>query len=231
MPDPSYRLNRPVLTKPNKRYHVLTALLILIAIAAVFGVVIALTSLKKLDKAQTSSPRSKTTILHYSGPPTYTFKSEYFGFSDSNKWVFAANDSTANKFTYLLYSEGVPARSLTVYVNQTPLYDALANSMALPVQVVNENSFSIGSISAPCSTLYGSAPKVIKPVSMSGTSFICVPDSPQYTIIVGRIGGNYNLTLTRANGQTADYIIMYHDLSVNPDPSAFLYLIKSFKAI
>lgn len=160
------------------------------------------------------------------------FRSSYFEFSDTEKWVYAPNDSTANKITYLLYESGVPAHSLTVYVNQTPLQYDLAVTRALPVQIKNGNTFSVGAISPLCNTVYKPTdPKVIRSASLSGTTILCVPDSPEYLVAVGQIGGDYNLTLTRSDGETANYIIIYHNLSIDPDPSPFLRIMKTFKAL
>lgn len=172
--------------------------------------------------------------------PTYTqridgpqlFRSSYFEFSDTSTWIYAPNDSTATKLTYLLYEDGVPAHSLTVYVNQTPLQPNLAVTRVLPVQIKNGNSFTIGSISAPCSSQYSATDlKRIRTLSISGTSMLCVPDSPQFSVVVGQVGGNYNLTLKRSDGQLANYIIIYLNLSVNPDPSPFLRIMQTFQAL
>jgi hypothetical protein len=230
MANPSYRIDRQTHSEHHRRYHFLNLALFLIVIAIIVGIVVAVTSLEKLGNASSKSAKSQTLIQHFAG--ARTFKNAYFEFSDTNDWQYAANDSTSNKIVYLLYADGVPARSLTVYVNQTPLQYNLATSYVLPVQIINSNTFSEGAVSAPCSSLYGPADrKVIKTVSLSETSFLCVPDSPQYTISVGQVGGGTNLDLMRSNGQATNYIIIYHDLSVTPDPSPFLNVIKTFKAL
>ncbi len=160
-------------------------------------------------------------------------KSAYFEFSDTQAWSYAPGDSTATELTYLLYEGGLPVHSLTVYINQTPLNSDLAVTRVLPVQIKNGNALMLeGDISQPCSSLYGpSDPKRIKQVSLEGTDFLCVPDSPQFSTVVGQVGGNYDLSLKRADGRTANYIIIYHNLSVDPDPSPFVRIMRTFQAL
>jgi hypothetical protein len=167
------------------------------------------------------------------------FKSTYFEFSDTEKWVFDAHDSTANSFTYIIYQNGSQpgpsgdaADTVTVFVNQTPIQDELAVTHVLPVQIKDDNAFIVGSYSEACGSTYG--PKDlqrIKTISLSGTSMLCVPDSPEFTAEVGQIGGNYNLTLKRNNGQDANYIIIFKDQTYNTNPTPFLKFLNNFQAI
>jgi hypothetical protein len=225
-----YQINQPVHEVRHRRYRRWTRLLLFLLLVCVAAVAILAFYLFHYQHAGDKSAIGANYSQKIAGPQT--FKSSYFQFSDTSNWVYAPNDSTANKLTYLLYEAGVPAHSLTVYINQTPLQTDLAVTRALPVQIVNGNAFSVGSLSAPCSTAYApAAPKVIKPVLIGGTSILCVPDSPEYLVAVGQQGGDYNLTLKRSDGETAQYIIIYHNLSIDPDPSPFLRIMQTFKAL
>lgn len=158
--------------------------------------------------------------------------SSYFQFGSMASWSFAPNDSTSHKLTYLLYEAGVPAHSLTIYIDQMPTQDDLATTHLLPVRIANDNSLTVGQLSANCNGLYkASDPKVIRPVQLDGAGMLCVPDSPQYSAVVSQIGSDYSLRLKRQNGQLATYIIIYRNLSVNPDPTVFLRAMSSFKAL
>lgn len=172
-------------------------------------------------------PAFTTTIA---GPTVY--KSKYFEFSDTAKWVYAPNDSTANETTFLQYHGGVLADSISVYVNQLPSIEELPATYVLPVQIKNQNSFIVSQISSQCSSVYLSTDKKLtKKVLIDGTNMICYPDSPEYHVIAGQIGGDYNLTLKRSNNQLAKYIIIYKDLSTSPQDLPFVNFLATFKAL
>jgi hypothetical protein len=226
---PLYKINQAVKNFPRRRYQRRLRRLV-IALLLFMGVVGAV--LYGLSRQTHNSKPATGGLSHQNVAGPQTFRNQYFEFSDTNKWVYAPNDSTANKLTYLLYQQGLPVHSLTVYVNQTPLQNDLAVTRVLPVQIVGASSFSVGTMSDPCSSLYKPTDlKRIKLVSLSATSFLCVPDSPQYSAVIGQTGGDYNLSLKRSNGSTAHYIIIYRNLSVDPDPTAFLNIMKTFKAL
>ena len=231
MAEPGYQINRPIHAAHRRRYHRRSLLLAIVLL--VFGAIVAFViyDFYHLKHQNNKQPVGVTYRQNIAGPQTFT--SSYFQFSDTSKWVYAPNDSTATKLTYLLYASGLPAHSLTVYVNQTPLQDDLAVTRVLPVQVKANNSFTLaGDISVACGSLYQPTDlKRIKTVSLSGTSLLCVPDSPQFSVVVGQVGRDYNLALKRSDGQTAQYIIIYRNLTVSPDPAPFVRIMKTFKAL
>jgi len=230
MTRPEYQFNHSDHIKRRRRYRRRSFLATLFFLAVAVAVGALAYNLYNLSHV-TGRPVGAT--YHQTIGGQVTTKSAYFQFSDTQAWSYAPGDSTTTELTYLLYEGGLPVHSLTVYINQTPLDSNLAVTRVLPVQIKNGNSFMFeGDISPPCSTLYGpSDPKRIKQVSLEGADFLCVPDSPQFSTAVGQVGGNYELSLRRANGQTANYIIIYHNLSVNPDPSAFVRIMKTFQAL
>jgi hypothetical protein len=230
MPEPAYQINQPIQATHQRRYR--RRSLLLTVILLVFGAVTAFViyDFYHLKHQNNKKPVGVTYEQQIAGPQTFT--SSYFQFSDASKWVYAPNDSTANKLTYLLYASGLPAHSLTVYVNQTPLQDDLAVTRVLPVRLKNNNSFTIGSISVTCGSLYQPTDlKRVRTIALGGTSMLCVPDSPQFSVIVGQVGADYDLPLTRSGGEVAHYIIIYRNLTVDPDPTPFLRIMKTFKAL
>lgn len=230
MAEPIYKIDvliPPIHRRRYKRRLFVAILAILLVIAAAIGIAYDIKHTSAEDNHKSVGATFTQTIA---GPQT--FRSAYFQFTDSSTWVYAANESTSNKLTYILYEAKLPAHSLTVYVNQTPLQSDLATTRVLPVKTVNGNSFSIGEISDPCSTLYKPTdPKSIHNVFLSGTNMLCVPDSPQYSVILGQIGGNYDLLLRRSDGELAQYIIIYNNLTVDPSPAPFLRIMQTFKAL
>jgi hypothetical protein len=231
MSDPIYSIKYSAQNKHKRIYRRSSFILAIFLLVILILVVLFLINLGHISSNGSSkSVIGNAYIQKFAEPQTFT--SEYFQFTDNEKWVYAPNDSTSNKITYLLYQSGVLAHSLTVYVNQTPLQDDLVVTRVLPVQITGGNSFIIGSISQTCGSTYAAnIGKVIKNVVLENSSFLCVPDSPEYTVIVGQVGANYNLSLKRADGETANYIIIYHNLSVNPNPMPFLSIMRTFKAI
>jgi hypothetical protein len=230
MSKPIYKVDQPFHIAHRRKYRRNSSILFTVFLAVCIAIGIFIYSIDRLNDAPFKKSVGATFTQTIAGPQT--FRSPYFQFSDTEKWTFAPNDSPANIYTWLLYENGVPAYSLTVYINKTPLQYNLATTYVLPVRIKNDNSFTIGAISQPCGSLYTSADlKHIKMVQLSGTNMLCVPDSPQYTVQVGQIGGDYNLMLKRNNGQVLNYIILYHDLSVDPDPSPLLRIMSSFQAI
>jgi hypothetical protein len=229
MSKPFYQVNQPIKLENKRHYRFINSIIIVIIVTTVAVVSYLLLNINHINNPTVKSARGVTLTQRIGGSKTFT--SKYFEFSDTNDWLYAPNDSTPSMITYLQYHDGVVARSITVYVNQTPLQLNLATTRVLPVNILNDNSFSTTDISQTCGSLYGSAPKVDKPVSMNGTNFVCVPDSPEYLVIAGQINGSYNLRLKRANGQLANYIIIYHDLSTDPNPQPFLDVMQTFKAL
>ena len=130
-----------------------------------------------------------------------TFFSDYFQFQDTDSWVFDKNNSTATKLTYHKFRKNVMEAELVVYINQVPIPLYLATPRVLPVRIVNSNSLVATSVSDPCGNTYakGELHKV-KEVNIGFTTMLCDPDSPQYYVQLGEVGGNYQLGMKRANG-------------------------------
>ncbi|MFI5271224.1 MAG: hypothetical protein ACHQT9_04225 [Candidatus Saccharimonadales bacterium] len=230
MSHPDYIIDKPVKTKRQKRYRRVSYVFALVLL--IFIIIVGVIIYDILHLKGSSSKKSVGAEIHQTIAGPQTFKSAYFQFSDNAKWVFAPNDSKPNKFVYLSYVGGVPVHSLSVYINTTPIQSDLATTNVLPVQIKNDNSFVESSLSANCNTVYvPSDLKHIKTKSISGTSMLCVPDSPQLSVMVGQIGGDYNLILKRENGQTARYIIVYHNLSIDPDPATFIRIMSTFQSL
>jgi hypothetical protein len=230
MADPTFNVDYSVHEIKRKRYKRRLKL-----VAFIFVLLICIFILLFYELRRTNNDSSKNQIgpsyVHQVGGATL-FKSTYFQFSDTNPWVYSPGDSTPTKITFLLFEDNVPAHSLTVYVNQTPLQYELAVNHALPVQLKNDNSFTVGNLSDNCDSLYKPTDlKRIRTLAINGTNILCVPDSPQYTAVVGQIGGDYNLALKRSNGEMANYIIIYQNLSFTPDPTPFLNIMKTFQAL
>lgn len=160
-----------------------------------------------------------------------TFRSPYFQFRDTGKWVLDQN-STSQKFIYSKFQGLLPQHQLIVYVNQVPIPRFLAVSRVLPVRIVNGNSFNVTSVSSHCGSTYGpQEPHRVKTVSINEANMLCDPDMAQYTVILSQINGDYQLHLQRLDGTPVTLIITYLDGTLAPEPSTLLRLANSFQAL
>ncbi len=225
-----YQVDRSVYAAQRRRYRRRVRLATIAILAVVLAAAAVAYNLYGPPHTSGKSAAGPTYTQRIAGPQL--FRSSYFEFSDSSTWVYTSYDSTATMLTYLLYESGVPAHSLTVYINQTPTQDDLAVNHVLPVQIKNGNSFTVGSVSPACDSQDPNASsESIHTMTLSGSSIICRPDSPQFSMVVGQVGGNYNLSLRRSDGKMANYIIVYHNLTVNPDPAPFVRIMQSFQTL
>lgn len=229
MTEPAYQIDHPHRQLHRRHYRRrILPLLLLLFIILVTGIIF-WRNLSRQNRAE-HAVIGATSHRTIAGPQT--FRSTYFQFSDTATWEYDKRDSTPTKFIYLSYVGGLPAHLVTVYVNQVPPDGDLATTRVLPVTIRGGNAFDVGKVSDLCNTQYmAGAPKLIRLVSISGTNMLCVPDSPQYTLAVGQVGGDYHLTLRRQDGQAAQYIILYHNLTVTPSPTDFLRIMKTFQAL
>ncbi len=161
-----------------------------------------------------------------------TFKSPYFEFQDTGKWVLDQKNSTPTKFTYIkFHGEDVRAQ-LIIYIDETPIPLNLASSRVLPVRVVGYNSLDATSISGRCLDQYqaGELHKV-KIVNIDGANMLCDPDSSAYTIVLAEINGDYKLNLKRTDGTPLQAVVTFRDVTLDPKPDSLLQIAKTFKTI
>ncbi len=159
-----------------------------------------------------------------------TFRSTYFQFDDYGDWAPLASNSTPTKFYFYKRQGKLVEHELIVYVNEEP--PNLTASRALPITISVDGHFSPQDLTDHCQTKYG--PNELHkphPVSIGNTVVPCDPETPQFSVIFGQVGSNYVLNLKRPNGQTAKYIVVYRDLTVDPTTRTLLQIAKSFRTL
>ncbi|OGL24625.1 hypothetical protein A2884_02470 [Candidatus Saccharibacteria bacterium RIFCSPHIGHO2_01_FULL_48_12] len=160
------------------------------------------------------------------------FKSPYFRFSDTGKWVYSKVDSKENEYVYYKYRGLDIEHRLTVYVNKVPIPDYLAASRALPVRIVNGNSLDAANVSGPCVGKYGvSELHKVKVVSVEGADMLCDPDTPQYSVALAEISGDWRLDMERPSGEPVQFVITYRDYRLDPDNTSIRGVAGSFTAL
>lgn len=159
-----------------------------------------------------------------------TFTNDYFEFQDTGTWVLDKNNSTADKLVYHKFNKNVLQAEMIAYLNQDPIPLYSAVPRALPIRIVNDNSFQTTNVSDPCVSQYakGELHKV-KEVQINSATMLCDPDSPQYFVILAEIGGDYHLHLKRSNGTPIEFVITYKDLGLDPRQDSIINIASSFK--
>lgn len=220
-----------VYKKPVRRSHYSSfrryLLMVVVLIAAFGGVGFFIYSgLQNNDKA---SPLSAAETTEITGNMR-TFTNDYFEFQDSGSWVLEKNNTTSQRIVYHKFRKNVLEAELIAYINQDPIPLYSAVPLALPVRLLNDNSFEVTNVSSPCVGQYakGELHKV-KEVSINGAKMLCDPDSPQYFVILSEINGDYHLHLKRPSGAPIEFVITYKDLGLDPQSDSLINIASSFK--
>jgi len=222
-----------VYKKPVKRSHYSSfrRYLLLISAFIIAAGVIAFFIYSGLRNNKDASPVSAVQNTEITDNKT-TFTDTYFQFQDTGTWVVDKNNSTPQKRVYHKFRKNVLEDEMIIYENQVPIPLYLAVPRVLPVRIVNNNSFQATSVSAPCVSQYakGELHKE-KEVIIDNATMLCDPDSPQYSVVLGEINGDYQLDLKRPNGTPIQFVITYKDLGLAPQPDSLLNIASSFKTL
>ncbi|MBA3757478.1 hypothetical protein H0X09_01270 [Candidatus Saccharibacteria bacterium] len=204
---------------------------ILLALVIVIGLGVGFFFYDKYRNDNQKRPVSQARVTEVSSV-LKTFRSGYFQFKDTGNWVLTQKESTESKFIYYKYRGLLVEHQLIVYVNQIPIPLYLAAGRALPVRIVNSDSFDVTSVSEPCGKSYeqGELPKV-RSISINQATILCSPDTPLYSVVLAEIGGDYKLNLRRSDGSPAQLIITYRDLTLDPKQDTIKNIARSFQTL
>jgi hypothetical protein len=159
-----------------------------------------------------------------------TFTNDLFQFQDNGTWVIDKNNTTKDKIVYHKFNKNVIQAEMIVYINQDPIPLYSAVPRALPLRIVNDNSFQATNVSDPCIGQYAKGePHKVKTVQINNATMLCDPDSPQYFIIFAEINGDYHLHLKRPNGTPVEFVITYKNVDLDPRPDSVVGVASSFK--
>lgn len=205
------------------RLVVITTILLCLTVAAI---------LIDLARSDGANPQPSLVENIQITDTTNTFKTAYFQFQDSGKWVLNKRESNDNKFVYYKYRGVQPQYQLIIYRNQVPIPLYLATSRVLPVRIVNSNSLDITNVYGPCVSQYkpGDLHKV-KTVTIQGAKMLCDPDTPQFSVVVAEVDGDWRIKLQRHNGTPVTFVITFRDLTPNPGPDTLLRVADSFQSL
>ena len=163
---------------------------------------------------------------------TNTYITSYFQFQDTGKWVLDKNSSTPNTFHYLKYRGQVLENQLIIYVNHEPPSGDIATLRVLPVRIAGNETFETTGVSDPCGNQYAKGEShAVKIVTINGASMYCDSDTPLYSVVISEIGGDYHLNLRRPDGSSTKFIIVYRDMTLQPNSNSLLKIANSFKVL
>jgi hypothetical protein len=206
----------------RRRFVIIFALILALAITAL---------IIDLIRSDSSKPETSAVENVAVGDGLTTYKTDYFSFQATGKWVLNKKDSTKTKYSYFKYLGVQPQYQLTVYVNEDPIPLYSAVSRVLPVRLVNDNSFDITSVYGPCGNTYNSGElHNVKEVILRGARMLCDPDTPQYSVVLSEVGGDWHLDMNRNDGTSTKYVIIFRDLTLDPDGGPLNQVANSFKA-
>ncbi len=156
------------------------------------------------------------------------FKTQHFQFQASKKWIFVANESTDTKFVYRYLRETLVEHALTIYVNDPSEKDS-ASRLLLVSQT--EASLKAGELSEHCKTLLPKDARNVKQqANFKGATFMCTPDSQEYSIVLGMNGQDASaLRLKRPDGSDVTYSIVYQNLTISPNTREIYDIAGSFQ--
>lgn len=212
------------------RFKSRLSLSLVVALALTAVTVIVVLDLRR--SAQTDTPQVSAAIDEEITGAMTTFNSPYFQFQDSGKWVLSKRDSTPAKFVYYKYKGLEIQHRLTIYINEVPIPLDLAVGKVLPVRIVNNTSLDVTDVAGPCVSAYkpGELHKV-KTVTIQGAEMLCDPDTPQFSVVLAEVGGDYRLNFQRADDSAVQFVITYRDMRLDPSPETIRRVAGSFKAI
>lgn len=158
----------------------------------------------------------------------------YFQFQTSEKWRAIANETKDGHYVYRQYSGPLVEQEFVVDVNRVgeEVLALVQTTRVLPVSATETGNLKLeGNVSDHCKK---SVPKETdhtqQIVKISQVSFACNPDSTNYIVVIGVIGGTNVITLPRLNGTTATYKLTYKNVSAQPNARDLDDMVETFEA-
>jgi hypothetical protein len=163
------------------------------------------------------------------------YRTEFFQFQAPSEWVLISSESTDKKFVYLKKSETQISQKLEIYVDR-PKIDKEADfklTRVLPVETSSLGTITKQStVSSHCKESFpDDGNRDARRVTHADVSFVCNPDSAQYTVLVGEAGGSEQLSFVMNNGREINVVMVYSDLTAYPGTGDLLNIVSSFSVL
>lgn len=179
------------------------------------------------------SPVSGRSINKGRFDPSVTFTTDWFTFTVPNNWEEASDLHKPNQYYIFREKNGADTTGLvTVYINKPTMYYIDYFTRVFPVAVVDGNSLEPGELQPHCKTVFTKDQKITPTiVTQAEVEFKCWPDGANFYAVAGEIGGDTAISMTRKNGDKADYLITYTNTAFTPYESSFEKVLKTFQAL
>lgn len=228
MSDDNYRLghsykSRHKLLKHSKWFAVGLLLAIPVLIAGMIFTGVILIS----PKAAQPTSDVQTSLQ---APSIKVFRSSYFQFQTGKSWSEDAKETSDNKYVYRSYRGPLLEHELTIYVNaEAPEFDVVR---VQPVKPKDNGTFEVTEgISEHCQLALPEGQRNrIQTVSFNGVTIPCRADGTNFDVVVGEIGDDPYILLKRPDGSTAQYLIIYKDLTATPTGQELNRIAQTFQA-
>jgi hypothetical protein len=214
---------------PHAKYkrRIRKSIVIVLLITIVIVSYLVYDSWRQGQKAQLPSDVSTETSATYT-PSIKVHRTAYFQFQTDQTWSHVVNESTANKFVYRSLRSKLVEHDLTIYINQPDINPEA--SRVLPVELQSTGALTSGFTSDVCrKSLPPSAKQLSQLVVIKEVSFMCDYDAADYSVVVGIRGQKVPFTLSRPDGTTTTYAILYHNLKAVWDDAQLRQIVDSFQ--
>ena len=209
------------------------ALFIVLVLVLVGGGILAYdvySSSKLSDTPSKSTQPINSTIAS----STEIHNSPYFQFQTPSKWRSIANESKDGHYVYRQYNGPLVEQEFFIDVNS----DA---SIVLPlvqttrVQAISTTSSGTikleGGVSDHCKKAVSKATDhTAQIIKVNQVSFACNPDSNNFIVTIGIIGGGETISLRRVDGSNATYRMLYRNVTAQPNARDLDDMLRTFEA-
>lgn len=189
--------------------------------------------LSQLSGANTVVSKTNNTSVQSANVSVY--RTKYFQFQAPQEWVSVENESTDKKFVYLKKTEAQFLQKLVIYVDR-PTTDREADfklTRVLPVQISElGNLIQQSNVSDHCNNSFPKdGYRDPRRITHNEVSFVCDPDSQQYSILVGEIGGSEELEVNTSDGSKIKLVIVFSDLTAYPNTGDLYNIVSSLNIL
>lgn len=200
--------------------------LFVVVVAVCGGAIIFYDSWRQSKKTnQPSAPSALTKSTFASSLEVY--RTQYFQFQAGKSWKTVANESTGTKFVYRKFDRNLVEAQLEIYVNAPANQNLDANRVLIVTFSPASDKLNALFVSERCS-------KEVKNVgnrtmTVQGVAFRCNTDITDYSVIVGKEGGETLLDMVRPDSSKITYVIYFKDHRAIAAPQELEAIIDTFQ--
>lgn len=209
------------------------ALLLLFVVVAAGGAFLAYDVYRSSKSSDTPSASTKE-VTSTIAAGSEIHNSPYFQFQTPDKWRAIANETKDGHYVYRQYNGPLVEQEFVVDVNRV-VTDVLALVQTTRVQAVRVTETGAlqveGDVSDHCNKFVPKTTnKTQQFIKINQVTFACNPDSTNFIVVVGVVGGSEGVTMTRLDGSKANYRMTYRNVTAQPNARDLDDMLKTFEA-